>query len=274
MPGPYSSLMVLRRRASRSVGVALASSSSSVEPGPWETGLSAAEVLSSPAWPAAFPLTATHLARLDETPDTRFYARPRINVQHVDESAIAALQELYAQELPRGGAVLDLMSSWTSHLAEGRGRDRADGHFARVSGLGAHAEELRANPALHDYHAHDINADPRLPMYADESFDAVVCSVSVDYLADPLPVFREIHRVLKPGGPALFTWSNRMFPTKAIAAWREASEPARLWICGAYFHYSVPGGFTPPEGVDLSPHAGRSDPVYALRNMLLYMYTH
>ena len=55
-----------------------------------------------------------------------------------------------------------------------------------------------------------------------------------------------------------------MFPTKAITAWREASEPARLWICGSYFHYSVPGGFTPPKGQDLSPHPGRSDPVYAV----------
>ena len=55
-----------------------------------------------------------------------------------------------------------------------------------------------------------------------------------------------------------------VFPTKAITAWREASEPARLWICGAYFHYSVPGGFTPAEGEDISPYPGRSDPLYVV----------
>ena len=81
-------------------------------------------------------------------------------------------------------------------------------------------------------------------------------------LSDPLAVFGEIRRVLKPGGQAVFTWSNRMFPTKAIAAWRLASEPARLWICGSYFHYA--GGFTPPEGADISPYPGRSDPVYVV----------
>ena len=136
------------------------------------------------------------------------------------------------------------------------------GHFARVSAIGMHADELEANPALHDYHVHDLNAAPHLRMYADESFDAVFCSVSVDYLADPLPVFREIRRVLRPNGLAVFTWSNRMFPTKAITAWREASEPGRLWICGCYFHYV--GGYTEPEGLDLSPYPGRSDPVYAV----------
>ena len=100
-------------------------------------------------------------------------------------------------------------------------------------------------------------------MYQDGSFDAVFCSVSVDYLASPLPVFKEIHRVLKPNGIAIFTWSNRMFPTKAITAWREASEAGRVWICGAYFHYAD-AAFSPPEGLDLSPYPGRTDPLYAV----------
>jgi len=109
---------------------------------------------------------------------------------------------------------------------------------------------------------HDLNASPHLYMLEDETFDAVICSVSVDSLADPLAVLREIRRVLKPDGLAVFTWSNRMFPTKAINAWRRASEPARLWICGSYFHYA--GGFTAPVGEDLSPYPGRADPLYAV----------
>ena len=230
---------------------------------PWETGQPAALVLDAPEWPASFPLNAEHLSRIDQSPDTRFYAEPRL-VQHIDEGAIATLGRHYAEVLPKGGTILDLMSSWTSHLATGRGQQRSDGYFGRVSAVGMHEAELGQNPALHDYHVHDLNAQPHLSMYPDGTFDAVFCSVSVDYLADPLPVFREIHRVLKPGGLALFTWSNRMFPTKAIKAWREASEPARLWICGCYFHYSVVDGWTAPAGVDLSPNPGRSDPVYAV----------
>ena len=87
-----------------------------------------------------------------------------------------------------------------------------------------HAAELARNEALSDFHVHDLNQAPTLPMYADASFDAVFCSVSVDYLSRPLEVFAEIHRILKPGGLAVFTWSNRMFPTKAISAWRQASN--------------------------------------------------
>lgn len=242
----------------------LFSSATAVGDHPWETGQPASEILNNPSWPPEFPLEARHLKRLDESPDTQFYSQPRVNVQHIDQYAVLALSKLYAEELPAGGTVLDIMSSWTSHLAQGKGQDKADGHFARVSAVGMHDDELKANPALHDYVVHDMNAQPRLAMYADASFDAVFCSVSVDYLSAPLPIFREIHRVLKPGGLALFTWSNRMFPTKAITAWREASEPARLWICGSYFHYSVPGGFSAPTGRDLSPYPGRSDPVYAV----------
>lgn len=228
---------------------------------PWETGQSAGSVLINPAWPADFPLSAAHLARIDETADTQFYSQPRM-VHHIDDHAIATLKQHYREALPAGGAVLDLMSSWTSHLATGAGESASDGHFSRVSAVGMNAAELEQNPALHDFHVLDLNAKPTLSVYADESFDAVFCSVSVDYLSEPLAVFGEIRRVLKPGGLALFTWSNRMFPTKAISAWRLASEPARLWICGCYFHYA--GGFDAPEGRDLSPHPGRSDPVYAV----------
>ena len=232
-------------------------------PEPWETGQTANDILAAPTWPSTFPLTAAHLSRLDESDDQQFYAQPRL-VQHIDEYAVRRLQQYYKDNLPRGGHVLDLMSSWTSHLAEGSGKNKQDGHFGHVSGVGMHAAELARNEALSDFHVHDLNQAPTLPMYADASFDAVFCSVSVDYLSRPLEVFAEIHRILKPGGLAVFTWSNRMFPTKAISAWRQASEPARLWIAASYFRYSVPGGFTPAEGADISPHPGRSDPLYVV----------
>jgi hypothetical protein len=194
----------------------------------WETGMTAARVLEAPEWPASFPLLERHLKRLDESPDTRFYSQPRVNVQHIDEYAVKAISKHYADVLPKGGAVLDLMSSWTSHLAPGHGRDKAEGYFSRASAVGMHDAELKSNPALHDFHVHDLNASPRMPFYADSSFDAVFCSVSVDYLADPLPIFAEIHRVLKPGGLAVFTWSKYRraleAPTLAAAATRAKSQ--------------------------------------------------
>ena len=111
---------------------------------PWETGQAASDILRTPTWPAEFPLNAQHLKRLDESPDTRFYSQPRVNVQHIDDYAIATLGKHYAGTLPKGGVVLDLMSSWTSHLAAGSGKDTSDGFFQRVSGLGMHADELKA----------------------------------------------------------------------------------------------------------------------------------
>ena len=255
----------------RRVGLALgglaalvASANTNKMSGPWETGETAAKILDKPTWPQTFPLTKEHLSRIDESPDTQFYSQPRVNVQHIDEAAVATLGDFYKKAMPPESVILDLMSSWTSHLAKGAGQDKADGYYKRVSAVGMHDSELAANPALHDYLVHDLNAKPHLKMYGDNTFDVVFCSVSVDYLADPLPIFREVWRVLRPHGLAIFTWSNRMFPTKAIKAWREASEPGRLWICGAYFHYSVPNGWAGPHAHDLSPNPGRSDPVYAV----------
>ena len=241
------------------VGGVFAVRSSMAAQQPWSSSKDANTILKEPAWPETFPLSPEHFRRIDETSDGDFYAEPRM-VHHIDEHAIATLKRLYGKMLPQGGVVVDLMSSWTSHLSDGKGANKADGHFAKLIAIGMNELELQANPAAHEYHVADLNVDPSLAMLKDSSVDAVFCSVSVDYLTQPLEVFAEIKRVLKPGGLAVFTWSNRMFPQKAIHAWRAASEPERLWICGSYFHYT--GGFSPPTGQDVSPYPGRSDPVY------------
>ena len=149
--------------------------------------------------------------RWDDTPDGAFYAMPRL-VTHIDDGAIAAVTEAYRQLFPAGGVILDLMSSWVSHLP-------ADIAFAEVVGLGMNAEELAANPRLTQGLVHDLNRDPRLP-FEDRRFDAALCCVSVQYLQRPLEVFSEVRRVLRPGSPFAVTFSNRCFPTKAVAIWR------------------------------------------------------
>ena len=107
--------------------------------------------------------------REDEAPDVRFYAQPRL-VTHIDEAAIAAVTQLYREYLPAGGAVLDLMSSWVSHLP-------ADITYSRVVGLGMNRTELAANPRLDGYVVHDLNRNQRLP-FADAEFDAAAISRS------------------------------------------------------------------------------------------------
>ncbi len=163
--------------------------------------MSDAEALGLP--PEAF-------AKQDGGADFDFYGPPRL-VTHIDEAAVEALTRHYASRLKSGDRVLDLMSSWVSHLPPGVDLE--------VVGHGMNAEELAANPRLGRWFVQDLNQDAVLPE-ADEAFDAVLVCVAVQYLQHPLAVFREIRRVLKPDGVAIASFSNRCFPTKAVAIWR------------------------------------------------------
>ncbi|MEW5314613.1 MAG: hypothetical protein WDW38_006093 [Sanguina aurantia] len=217
------------------------------------------QILEDPKWPAKFPFNASDFARSDEQADTVFYSRERL-VYHIDDPAVGAITGYYDQNLPASGskdvALLDLCSSWVSHLPEGW-------TAGRVVGLGMNEDELKRNKQLTEYTVKDLNADPKLP-YADNSFDVITNVVSVDYLNRPIEVFQEMHRVLKPGGTAIMSFSNRCFPTKAISLWTGTGDPDHVWIVGSYFHYSVPGGYTAPKSKDISPKPGRSDPMYVV----------
>jgi hypothetical protein len=149
--------------------------------------------------------------RIDEGDDGAFYVPPRL-VTHIDEGAIAALTECYRGLLPEGGAVLDLMSSWVSHLPPQL-------ELAECVGHGMNPTELAANPRLTRWFVQDLNREPLLPL-DDGHFDAVLCCVSVQYLQRPIEVFAEVRRVLKPGAPFVVSFSNRCFWTKAVAIWR------------------------------------------------------
>jgi SAM-dependent methyltransferase len=197
-------------------------------------------------------------AREDERTDTAFYGPPRL-VTHIDDGAIAAVSDLYAELGVDGSTgaprrVLDLMSSWVSHLRAAP---------SELVVLGMNAAELEANPMATERVVADLNADPRLP-FADASFDAVLCCVSVDYLVRPVEVLREAARVLRPGAPVVLTFSNRCFPTKAVAGWLYADDETRCAIAAAYVRLA--GGFSEPE-VSLRTPEGRryrGDPLYAV----------
>ena len=169
--------------------------------------------------------------KLDESDDALFYSFPRF-VTHVDEGFIQQLTDLYRQRLQPHTRIFDMMSSWVSHLPD-------ELTFEHVEGHGMNEEELAKNPRLDHYFVQNLNQNQMLPL-PDQSFDAVLNTVSVQYLQRPEAVFAEIYRILKPGGIAIFSFSNRMFYQKAIAAWREASEAQRVELVKQYFQ-AIPG---------------------------------
>jgi SAM-dependent methyltransferase len=199
--------------------------------------------------------------KLDATNDNLFYEQPRF-VTHVDEGFIQQLTDLYQERLQPNTRLLDLMSSWVSHLPAMT--------FTHVEGHGLNEEELGRNSRLDHYFVQNLNQEPTFPL-EDQSFDAVLNTVSVQYIQYPEAIFSEIHRVLKPGGIAIISFSNRMFYQKAIQAWREGTEGDRVKLVTGYFA-SVPG-FTKPEviarqsqvpGIMQLLGMGGGDPFYAV----------
>ena len=202
--------------------------------------------------------------RMAAGPDDEFYEKPRL-VDHIDRTATRQIERLYGRLLPQGGRILDLMTSWKSHLPESLAP-------AHVVGLGMNMAELEANPVLGERIIRDLNLDPTLP-FADASFDGAVCTVSVEYLVKPFEVLAEIARVLKPGARFVVTFSTRWFPPKVINIWQSSHEFERMGIVLEYFLRS--GRFANLETFSLrglprpedDKYAGQfplSDPVYAV----------
>jgi SAM-dependent methyltransferase len=200
--------------------------------------------------------------RDDNGPDPAFYGSPRL-VTHIDAGAIAAVGQLYGDLDLDGGApgprrVLDLMSSWVSHLASAPDE---------LVVLGLNATELAANPMATEEVVQDLNADPVLP-FADGSFDGVLCCVSIDYLTRPVEVIAEAARVLRPGAPLAITFSNRCFPTKAVLGWLRTDDAGRCELVAEYIRRA--GGFSEAEVSTRTPPrssaGGRywGDPLYAV----------
>ena len=194
-----------------------------------------------------------HLAfrREDEAPDAHFYAEPRL-VTHIDEAAIAAVTQLYREYLPADAAVLDLMSSWVSHLP-------AEVAYSRVVGLGMNRAELAANPRLDGFVVHDLNRTPRLP-FADTEFHAAAICVSIQYLTRPVAVLRDLGRVLVAGGPLVITFSNRCFPTKAVRTWLLRDDLGHAALVARYL--KAARTWTGIQHLDRSSPA--SDPLHAV----------
>lgn len=188
-------------------------------------------------------------SREDETPDELFYQAPRF-ATHIDDATIFEITKYYREVLSPSDRLLDLMSSWISHLPSEIG-------YRQVSGLGMNKEELASNPRLDDFTVQNLNITPHLP-YADDSYDAAMIIVSIQYLIKPLEVFSEIARVLTPGGKCIVAMSHRLFPTKAIYAFQVLTPVERCRLVSGYMEQTLL--ITDIEIIDRSPR--NADPLW------------
>jgi SAM-dependent methyltransferase len=202
--------------------------------------------------------------RPDEAADGQFYDMPRI-VAHIDRRAQAVLGDYYAAIIPPDGRVLDLMSSAHSNLLPGQS-------FGALVGLGMNAAEMRANDRLTHALVADLNTGTALP-FADCSFDAAICTVSIDYLTDPAGIVREVGRVLRPGAAFALTWSNRWFPPKVTRLWTELTPYEQTGLVVSYFTGSGQfdrietasfRGLPRPPDDDYAGYTDVSDPIFAV----------
>jgi SAM-dependent methyltransferase len=202
----------------------------------------------------SYEFPADAFAKVDPTDDAMFYAPPRL-VTHIDEMATAVLTAFYLDALPRDGVILDLMSSWISHLP-------VELEASAVIGHGMNQRELDANPRLTRRFVQDLNQSSTLPI-DDASVDAALCCVGVQYLQRPVEVFSEVARTLRPGSPFIVSFSNRCFPTKAVAIWRALDGDGHASLVRVYLERA---GFT---GIEIHVLAdGRNgDPLTAVVGM-------
>jgi SAM-dependent methyltransferase len=203
--------------------------------------------------------------RLDDSCDEEFYQKDRF-VSHLDSMALSTVERIIGTLIvEKDPVILDLMAGWDSHIP----RTITP---SKVIGLGLNENELKKNKRLTEYFLHDLNHDPILP-FQDCSFDAVLNTVSVDYITNPIGIFKEVGRILNPGGLFLVIFSNRMFPQKAVKVWRDSNEEERIMLVEEFFNcaelfekprFFVSKGRPRPESDKYSHLNIPSDPVYAL----------
>lgn len=196
-----------------------------------------------------FGLPDKFFSREDDSNDSEFYELPRFTT-HIDDATITALTQYYRETLKPSWHILDLMSSWVSHLPN-------ETRYRHVAGHGMNEEELARNPRLDEYRVQDLNDNPMLP-YANRSFEAVLIAVSIQYLIKPFELFNEIGRILTPGGCCIVSMSHRLFPSKAIYAFKVLPPVERTHLVAAYMEKC--SRFANIDIVDRSP--ANADPLW------------
>ena len=209
-------------------------------------------------------LSSGAFLRENEGNDIFFYEEPRL-LNHIDETAMTVIKKIYGKFLHNGMKVLDLMSGWKSHIPK-------NVRLNSLVGLGLNKKEMENNDQLTGYTIHNLNNYPYLP-FNDKEFDAVICTVSVEYMTNPLEVFCDIARILKPNGYFILTFSNRWFPPKVVSIWKELNEFERVGLILEYCLQSAKyikletysmRGLPRPENDKYYTKLVMSDPIYAV----------
>jgi SAM-dependent methyltransferase len=214
----------------------------------------------TPAVPVVEVLSAAERFKLDGSDDALFYAEPRF-VQHLDGAFRNRLTRLYRERIPPCAVVLDLMSSWVSHLP-------ADITYEQVVGHGLNEQELRANPRLDRHWLQNLNHEQQLPLAA-ASIDAALMVAGWQYLQYPEAVAAELLRVVRPGGQLIVAFSNRMFFTKAPQVWTDGDDRdhlavvARVLMAQGWPKPELIAEATPAEG-PLGWIGAKGDPFFAV----------
>ncbi|MEN9496223.1 MAG: hypothetical protein RLZZ516_244 [Cyanobacteriota bacterium] len=164
-------------------------------------------------------LSESQRRKWDASDDQLFYAEPRF-VHHLDDAFRERLTRLYRERIPADAAVLDLMSSWVSHLPD-------EVIYRRVIGHGLNEQELAANRRLDSHWLQNLNLNQEIPLKSD-SIDATLIVAGWQYLQYPEAVAAELLRITRPGGQLIVAFSNRMFFTKAPQIWADGSDRDHL----------------------------------------------
>ena len=164
-------------------------------------------------------LTDYQRLKEDNSDDSLFYKEARF-VYHLDKSFRSRLSSLYKRETNNSNVILDLMSSWDTHLP-------SDLKYKEVIGHGLNQQELERNKRLDKFWVQDFNKEQSLPL-ADCSIDICLMTASWQYLQYPEPLAIEIKRVMRPKGKFIISFSNRAFWTKATRKWIDSSDEERL----------------------------------------------
>ena len=197
------------------------------------------------------PFQASGVAAPDSVFDRAF--APEAPFGRIDSAAIAAVTNLYREVLPPGGAILDVMSGWLSHLPP-------EAPYRRVVGIGNEGRALAENPFLDEWRLQNLNSNPILP-FATGEFDGATMCAAIQHLARPGEVIREIARVLRPGAPLIVAFSNRCVATKPIACWCLLDEAGHL--CLVAQHFAACGNWADIRCQDRTPPGGGL-PLYAV----------
>ena len=157
--------------------------------------------------------------KCDISDDEIFYQQPRF-VHHLSDSFRYRLTSLYSEYLLNHHTILDLMSSWVSHLP-------SNISYKKVIGHGMNEAELSSNERLDRFFVQNLNKKQNMPI-EDSSVDVGLIVAGWQYLQYPEKVSLELSRVIKSDSLLIISFTNRAFWTKAPNIWTYSSEEKRI----------------------------------------------